>query len=49
MSLGEFHSATPMPQESAAAPASSLNWADEMEKLDDNGKYLISYFFCLIY
>lgn len=34
MSLSEFHSATPLPQESASAQP-SLNWADEMEKLDD--------------
>ena len=44
MSLGEFHAATQLPQENVA-PQPSLNWADEMEKLDDNSNYLLTLLF----
>ena len=33
LSLQEFHQITP-----EVPPQASINWADEMEKLDDTGK-----------
>lgn len=42
MSLQEFNQVTPLASE--APPQSSINWADEMEKLDDTGSFFFENF-----
>lgn len=49
MTLHEFNQVTPLATE--APPSSSMNWADEMEKLDDTGKssFSLSQFISILF